>query len=134
MTDRGYEHRKEWNAKNYKQLNVALPPNLAEAFKAACASRGETARQVVVRLISDFTEEPIKPRGTDAEPYGTRGKRRKAAGLLLEQLKAICDAEEAYRENIPENLQGSVRYANAEKAVGLLADAIEAMEDAFINE
>ena len=134
MPDKGYEYRKEWNAKNYKQLNVALPPDLAESFKAVCEAHGEPARQVIVRLISEFVESPVPTKKDDSEAYGTRGKRRKAAERVIVQIRDICDAEDGYMNSIPENLQRSVRYANAEKAVSLLTEAIEAMEESFVND
>jgi hypothetical protein len=134
MPDRGYQHRKEWNAKNYKQLNVALPPNLAAAFKAACEVSGEPVRQALLRLIEDYAQAPQKAKKAAAAPppdYSTLGKRRAAVAAMLEQLEAIREAQEEYRDSIPENLQGSRRYEDAETAAGALGEAAAALEEAF---
>lgn len=48
-----------------------------------------------------------------------------------DKLDAIRDEEEEYKDNIPENLQGSERYERAEAAVESLADAIYALEEAL---
>ena len=128
MGDRGYEHRKRWNSANYKQLNVAISTDLAEAFKSACEANGEPARQVVVRLITGYLSgaQPRKrvPAGPD---YSTRAKRKKAAGKMLEQLEAMRDAEIEYSDNIPANMYN--KQEDAESAVGLYEDAIAAMEE-----
>lgn len=48
-----------------------------------------------------------------------------------EKLEAVRDEEDEYKENIPENLQGSERYERAEAAVDSLADAIYSLEEAL---
>jgi hypothetical protein len=51
----------------------------------------------------------------------------------LEELKAgleyLMEEEEEYRDNIPENLQGSERYEKADEACSNLEDAISDLED-----
>lgn len=65
-------------------------------------------------------------------------QRRKA----LEKIASVIDAakneleevmaeEEEYRDNIPENLQGSERYEIAEAACESLSDAIDLLDDAI---
>lgn len=66
--------------------------------------------------------------------------RRKALCRLVEQIEEIrsvlediqCDEEE-YRDNMPENLWGSVRYEKAEEAVSNIEDAISSLEDALCS-
>lgn len=48
-----------------------------------------------------------------------------------EKLETVRDEEDEYKENIPENLQGSERYERAEAAVDSLADAIYSLEEAL---
>lgn len=43
---------------------------------------------------------------------------------IREKLEAVKDEEEGYRDNIPENLQGSERYERAEEVVGGLDEAL----------
>ena len=47
---------------------------------------------------------------------------------FIEQIK---DDEECYMENMPENLQGSMRYSDAEEACSHLEDAIGWVESAI---
>jgi len=130
MADRGYKYRKEWNAANYKQLNVALPPDLAAAFKAACGANSEPVRQVLVKLVSEYASQPKpKKRVSTALGHGTRKARRIAAQAILEQLEALRDAEEEYRDNIPESMYN--RREKAESAVAAYEDAISALEDLY---
>ena len=66
--------------------------------------------------------------------------RRKEIGNLISQIEEITDAleniksdEEEYRDNIPENLQSSVRYEKAEEAICMMEDAIDNLSDAMSN-
>jgi len=63
--------------------------------------------------------------------------RRKALEELLDKIaeirnlvEAIKDEEEEYRDNIPENLQGSKRYETAEAACDVLCEAVDLLEEA----
>ncbi len=51
----------------------------------------------------------------------------------LEDLKTTLEElqgeEDAYRDNIPENLRGSERHEKADEACDALSDAVSALED-----
>lgn len=47
---------------------------------------------------------------------------------LLENLQA---EEEEYRDNMPENLQGSERYEAADAAVDSMSSAVDALDEAI---
>ena len=47
---------------------------------------------------------------------------------LLENLQA---EEEGYRDNLPENLQGSERYEAADAAVDNMSSAVDALDEAI---
>ena len=51
----------------------------------------------------------------------------------LEELKStlteIQGEEEEYRDNIPENLQGSQQYETADEACDTLSEAVDGLED-----
>lgn len=49
---------------------------------------------------------------------------------LKDILENIKDEEECYRDNIPENLQGSERYTKADNAVDKMEEAISSLEEA----
>lgn len=133
MPDRGYEHRRKWNAANYKQLNVALPPDLAEAFKVACEANGEPVRHVLIGLIEEYTQKPpnaLKTPGNAPNDYfSTRGRRKKAAQEMLRRLETLRDAEDAYMDSIPESMYN--RRESAENAVASLEEAIATLEDLY---
>lgn len=46
-----------------------------------------------------------------------------------EQLEVIRDDEEEYKENIPENLQNSIRYETAEVAVDAIESALFSIQE-----
>lgn len=47
---------------------------------------------------------------------------------LKDSLDGLLGEEEEYRDNIPENLQGSERYEKADDAVSNLEEAVNQME------
>ena len=49
---------------------------------------------------------------------------------LLGDLEAIREEEEEYRDNMPENLQGSEKYEKADAAVDAITAAYDALEAA----
>ena len=101
--------RTQWNAKQYKQVKVYVSMDVAADFKAACAARGESMAAVISRAMLDYCggkpEKQSKAR-VPAPDYSTRGKRRTALRYHAEQIESIRDAEENYKDNIPETLQG----------------------------
>jgi len=66
-----------------------------------------------------------------AADISTRSKRRQAVSLIISELSLIRNAEEAYMERIPINLQGSDAYAAADESIELLDDAILTLMDAY---
>ena len=62
--------------------------------------------------------------------------RRKALGDIIDRLEeimadldALKEEEEDYRDNMPENLQGSERYERAEEAIYNMDDAMNNLEE-----
>jgi len=60
-----------------------------------------------------------------------RPKRRRAVSLIITELSRIRQAEEAYMERIPLNMQGGDAYAAADYSVDLLTDAIISLMEAY---
>ena len=50
---------------------------------------------------------------------------------LKSRLENICSDEQDYFDNMPENLQGSMRGSDAEEAIDAMNEAIESMENAI---
>lgn len=62
--------------------------------------------------------------------------RRKNLQSIIDQLEGLRDSiedlqseEEAYRDNIPENMQDSERYEKADAACSNLSDAVDELEE-----
>jgi len=117
----------------YKQLKVSVDPDLAESFKLACVDAGVTMAAELSEFMSArvgiMTSLSVKAHG--AASYDTRGKRRTHVGRIVSQLEAIKGCEDAYLSHIPDNLQSSQAYENAELAVESLEQAIELLNDAY---
>ena len=67
-------------------------------------------------------------------------KRRKQIGLAIGKieeasniLQEVLDEEEEAFDNMPENLQGSIRGEESQEAIDLLGSSIDSMEE-LINE
>lgn len=52
---------------------------------------------------------------------------------ISEDLESIMSDEEEYRDNMPENLQGSERYEIAYNACYAMQDALDNLEEAISN-
>ena len=60
-----------------------------------------------------------------AESWASQGE------TLKDELENICSEEQDYFDNMPENLQGSMRGMDAEEAIDKMNDAIESMGNAI---
>ncbi len=63
-----------------------------------------------------------------------RDKLREVEGGLskcLTLLESICEEEQEYMDNIPENLQSSERYSSAEECVDHINESIDSVNDAI---
>jgi hypothetical protein len=129
------EARTQWNSNRYKQVKVYVNPDVAADFKAACAACGESMASAMSRAMLDYCgKKPgkkLKTKAADPD-YSTRGKRRTALRHHAEQVEAIRDAEETYKDNIPETLQGGQRYDDATQTVEALDEAVDALSRAFV--
>ena len=120
----------------YKQFKVSLDPATASAFKNACMKAGVSMASVISRFMADYSNMPaksltIRDRGNIcAYDYSTKRKRRAAIGRVAKQLELIKDYEQAYINKIPENLQSSSIYENAEEFLSCIEEAIESLESA----
>jgi hypothetical protein len=67
----------------------------------------------------------------DSIDVSTRGKRRKAMGLVIDLLEKIRIAEELYMERTPINLQSSRAYSEADYTDEAIITAIIGLLDAY---
>lgn len=122
--------KQRWNSANYKQVKVSVKPEIASGFKMAC----EAANVSMASEISEFMSQYIgicKNKKGYSPDLSTRQKRRTAVSSIIRQLERIMDNEERYRDNIPENLQGSLAFDSAEQCLSSLYEAIDLLEAAY---
>jgi len=132
MQENRYESQKRWNSKNYQQINIAVRPELAAAFRSVCEQRQTAMREAFITLMTEYCAAPPVLKEQKDKGYAVRSSRRKAITAIIGQLENIRDAEEKYKQNIPENLQNSSRYESAEHAVEAFDEAIGILGEAFI--
>lgn len=110
-----------WNANHYTQVKISVAPEVASAFKAACAASNVSIAGQLSQLMADYSGTAAKRK----PEYATKRQRRTAIKAIRQQMERIRDAEERCRDAIPENLQGSAVYDKADECVSLLDEAIE---------
>ena len=131
----GSKARTAWNKENYTQIKIYVTPELATEFKAVCAVNAESMASVLSQAMSDYCKQKPNKNKKAKQPKqdytSTRGKRRAATERIADQLNEIRDAEESYRDNIPDNLQNSAVYQSADETVSALDEALEALSETF---
>ena len=53
--------------------------------------------------------------------------------LLKEELQSILNDEEEYKDNMPENLQGSEKFEKTESACEAMQEALDQLEEVINN-
>ncbi|MDR0875635.1 MAG: hypothetical protein LBN12_05440 [Clostridiales Family XIII bacterium] len=119
------EVKQNWNASHYTQIKVSVNPVTAERFKTFCSRSGVSMASELSRFMDKRAD------GGESHPIKTRSQRRKEIERLVLRLEQIHDAEEVYKDNIPENLQCGVRYEDAERSITLIGEAISILEEAY---
>ena len=121
--------KQRWNKEHYTQIKVSVQPKIAEAFKRKCKSDGVSIASEITRFMREQCDHP-RP-SEQVLTVSTRQQRRKALSKLVKQLEKIMDAESQYLENIPENLQNSIRYEAASQSIQAIQDAIDNLDTVY---
>jgi hypothetical protein len=118
-----------WDRSHYTQVKVSVSPDVAEAFKLACARSGVS----MASEIGSFMAKRAGRSRTESKlpPVSTRRRRRKEVSDLLNRLTRVLEAEENYRDYIPENLRGSTVYDSANSVVDALYDVTRTLEELY---
>ena len=58
MSDLATKAKARWNAANYVQLKVSVRPEIAAAFKAACAASGVSMAGELSRFMAEYSATP----------------------------------------------------------------------------
>ena len=130
MPSQSNESKQRWNAANYKQVKFSVKPELAAAFKDACAAAGASMASVLSGFMANYCKRNVG-REPPTDPYATRRLRRRAVESLIYEMESLALSEECYRDNIPENLRGSIRYEEADRSVGTAYEAIDLLREIY---
>jgi len=120
----------EWNKNHYTPIKVAVKHEIAAGFKAACAAAGTSMASV----LSDFMDKyasPTQEKRPVTISVKTLRDRRKAMVMIYALITEMRDAEEEYMCRMPENLQGSTRYDEADERLEKLDEAIDIIGDIY---
>lgn len=124
--------KQRWNKAHYAEVKASLDKDLVGQFKAKCKENGVSIASALATHMSEYCGKPLQPKKRKkALPYDTRPKRRKGAANIADQLDDILQYETIYRENIPENLENSMRAEAADISIEKLTEALEALRDAY---
>ena len=128
--------KRKWNKENYTNITAAMNPELASKLKVDCKGKGVSVTSVITKLVAEYldTEAPAANERPQRKTPGNRGRRRKELWKHIAAIEDICDGEEQYLDSIPENLQGSIRYENAENSIEHLRCAIDELREAYPEE
>jgi len=128
--------KQRWNSKKYTQIKAYVKPEIAAAFKTACAAAGVSMAGELSRFMADYAAVTvanhvinIKTERTDS--VSTMKMRRKTVRTVAGLLEQVRDAEERFINNAPENLHSAPIYENAGQYVSVLDDVIEQLGEIY---
>jgi len=130
ISDPSNKTKQRWNAAHYTQIKVSVDPETATAFKNACAAADVSMASVLSKFMADYTQQSLKEK-PPSDPFATRRQRRNTIKTIISQMEKVALAEECYRDNIPENLQGSKRYDDADQSLAAMHEVIELMSEIY---
>ena len=128
--------KRKWNNEHYTNVTAAMNPELAAKLKEHCRENGVSVTSVITGLVAGYldTEAPAPKDKPQKKAPDNRGRRRRDLWKYIAAIEEICRGEEEYLNNIPENLQGSIRNENAENSVEHLLSAIDELKEVYPDE
>ena len=117
--------------KKSKQVKITVEPEVASAFKKACAKSGVTMTEELLNFMIERASILSQSYGKNIDLLRSRGGRRRETAAAISKLETIRDAEADYMDRIPPNLQGGPAYEAAENAVEQIDQAVDMLRDAF---
>jgi hypothetical protein len=113
-----------------QQVKIYAEPELADSFRALCEKSGTSVTaelSAYMRKRMHF-KEPTVSAGNRTDK---RWQRKATVRGIIGQLEKVRDAEETYRDSIPENLCGGPLAEAADETVTRLTEALETLSDAY---
>jgi hypothetical protein len=113
-----------------QQVKIYAEPDLADAFKTLCEKSGTSVTAELSAYMRKRTrlKEPTVSTGGRTDK---RWQRKAIVRGIIDRLEKVRDAEEHYRDSIPENLCGGSLAEAADEAVARLTEAAETLSDAY---
>ena len=115
----------KWNTVNYTQVKVSVDPEIASAFKSACAANGTSMARELSRFMFEYGKVTTKRKAVVTDDMSTRRKRRRVVAEIINRVEMVKDSESASHKNVPENLRGTDAYEAAEETISVLDEVIE---------
>ena len=112
------------------QVKVSVDPQIATAFKAACAASNVSMAAELTRFMVDYSKGTVKRKV--APDYTTRRKRRAVIKRILVELEQLRVAEERLIDNAPDNLQDAPIYETADEYIAIFDDVIGLLEGVMV--
>lgn len=125
--------KRKWNNLHYTNVTVALNPDIVVKLKSTCSEKGVSVNSVITGLVAEYlcVESSHSKAVHSKKTPDSRARRKKELLKHIAAIEGICDREETYLNNIPENLRTSIRYENAENCIEHLLSAIDELKDAY---
>jgi hypothetical protein len=113
-----------------KQVKIYVEPELAKAFKSLCAKGGTSVTAELTGYMRKRThlKEPTAATGNHTD---RRWQRKVFVRRIISELEKLRNAKQSYRGSISENLGESPLAEAADEAITHLAEAIEALLNAY---
>jgi hypothetical protein len=131
MPNPSNEAKQRWNDSHYTQMKFNIKPDIAAAFKDACAAADVSMAGVISGFMAEYSQLSPKCK-TPADPFATRRLRRKFIKGLILQMEKLMSAEERCRDNTPDNLQGSKWYEAAENSIDVIHEVIDLLGEIYL--
>ena len=109
------------------QVKVSIDPQIAAAFKSACADTNVSMAAELSRFMSEYANGTVKRKA--APNYSTRRHRRTAIKAIIKELEQIRACEERVRDRTPDNLQESSNFEATENAISALDEGIDILNE-----
>ena len=124
--------KQRWNKAHYDEIKASLKKDLVKQFKKKCKENGVSIASVLATQMSEYCGNTIRSKERKKTfLYETRPKRRKMTAIIADQLDDILQNETEYRDNIPENLQNSIRAEASDWSIEKLTEALDLIREAY---
>lgn len=125
--------KRKWNKEHYTNVTAAMKPEMAAELKQRCQEGSKSVTSVITELVAEYLSMEVPSPKGKAEKKVTGNRRRRSRDLKehIAAIESILDGEEEYLSNVPENLQGGIRYENASESIDHLRTALDELREVY---